>query len=382
MGLFKNKTVTVSQCKMVTAEGSGYFAWDGKLYKSDIVRAAIRPKARAMGKAVGKHIREKIADGIRSIEVNPEAYMRFLLEEPNEWMTGQQLQEKMAIQLELNNNAFAFIQRDSAGYPMAIYPVNCVMCEAVQNKAGTLFIRFNLKNGKTVTLPYSDIIHLRKDFNDNDLFGESPAKVLTSVMEVVNTTDQGVVKAVQNSNVIRWLLKYKSSMRPEDIEKNTKKFVDAFLSNDSDSPGVAGIDEKVDAQQITPHDFVPNAAQMDKATRRIYAFFNTNENIVHSSYTEDQWISYYEAAVEPDVMQLSQEFTRKLFSRRERGTGNKIIFEASNLAFASMSTKLNLVQFVDRGIMTPNEVRAIMNMAPAPGGDEYVRRLDTRPTTE
>ena len=81
-------------------------------------------------------------------------------------------------------------------------------------------------------------------------------------------------------------------------------------------------------------------------------------------------------------MQLSQQFTRKLFSRRERGTGNKIIFEASNLAFASMNTKLNLVQFVDRGIMTPNEVRAIMNMAPAPGGDEYIRRLDTRPTTE
>ena len=382
MGLFRNKTVTVSQCKMVTAEGGGYFAWDGKLYKSDIVRAAIRPKARAMGKAIGKHIREKITNGVRSIEVNPEAYMRFLLEEPNERMTGQQLQEKLAIQLELNNNAFAFIQRDGAGYPIAIYPVNCVMCEAIENAAGTMFIRFSLKKGKSATLPYSDIIHLRKDFNDNDLFGESPAKVLTSVMEVVNTTDQGVVKAVQNSNVIRWLLKYKGSIRPEDVEKNTKKFVDAFLSNDSDSPGVAGIDEKVEAQQITPHDFVPNAAQMDRATKRIYAFFNTNENIVHSNYTEDQWISYYEAVVEPDVMQLSQEFTRKLFSRRERGTGNKIIFEASNLAFASMNTKLNLVQFVDRGIMTPNEVRAIMNMAPAPGGDEYIRRLDTRPTTE
>ncbi len=47
-----------------------------------------------------------------------------------------------------------------------------------------------------------------------------------------------------------------------------------------------------------------------------------------------------------------------------------------------MQTKLNLVQYVDRGIMSPNEVRAVLNMAPREGGDEFIRRLDTRPTDE
>ena len=77
---------------------------------------------------------------------------------------------------------------------------------------------------------------------------------------------------------------------------------------------------------------------------------------------------------------MSNEFTRKIFTRRERGFGNKIIFESSNLNFASMQTKLNLVQFVDRGIMNPDEVRAILNMAPIPDGlgQAYIRRLDTR----
>ena len=82
------------------------------------------------------------------------------------------------------------------------------------------------------------------------------------------------------------------------------------------------------------------------------------------------------------IVQLSGEFTRKLFSKRERGFGNKIIFESSNLAFASMQTKLNLVNFVDRGILNPNEVRAILNLAPIPGGEVYLRRLDTRPADE
>jgi len=35
------------------------------------------------------------------------------------------------------------------------------------------------------------------------------------------------------------------------------------------------------------------------------------------------------------------------------------------------------VQYVDRGIMNPNEVRAILNLAPREGGDTYVLRKDT-----
>lgn len=66
-----------------------------------------------------------------------------------------------------------------------------------------------------------------------------------------------------------------------------------------------------------------------------------------------------------------------MFTRKERGFGNKIIFEGSGLTFASMSTKLNLVTFVDRGIMTPNEVRNYLNLAPIDGGDKALLRKDT-----
>lgn len=387
MGLFdrfRNNTITVSKYKIVTDMGDGFYAWNGNLYKSDIVRAAIRPKAQAIGKIVGKHIRETIrADGKKEIKVNPDVYMRFLLEEPNPYMTGQMLQEKLAVQLELNNNAFAYIERDDNGYPIAIYPITAIASEAQQNKSGEMFLKFTLKNGKTATFKYTDVIHLRKDFNNNEIFGDSPAQVLTPLMEIVNTSDQGLVKAIKNSNVIRWLLKYNTSLRPEDLKKNTKEFVDNFLNTEtSETVGAAATDAKADAIQIEPKDYVPNAIQTDRTVQRIYSFFNTNSKIIQGNYTEDEWISYYESNVEPVVMQLSGEYTRKLFSRRERGFGNKIMFEASNLTFASMQTKLNLVQYVDRGIFTPNEVRDILHYAPIEGGDVAVRRLDTRPTSE
>ena len=381
MGLFdwfKNRGVTVSKYKMITDEGNGFYAWNGKLYQSDLIRAAIRPKAQAIGKVIGKHIR-KNAQGT---QVNPDVYMKFLLEEPNAYMTGQMLQEKLATQLELNNNAFAYIARDGNGYPTEIYPVNAIGCEAVKNDAGELFLRFTMRNGQVSTFRYTDIIHLRKDFNENDLFGDSPADALASVMEVVNTTDQGIVKAIKNSNVIRWLMKFNQTLRPEDIEAGAKRFANTFLSTESDSTSVAATDAKADVQQVEPKDFVPNEKQMGSAGDRIMSFFNTNKKIIQGSYNEDEWISYYETSIEPLVMQLSGEYSRKLFTRRERGFGNKIIFESSNLAFASMKTKLELVQYVDRGIMTPNEVREVLNMAPIEGGDEAIRRLDTRPTNE
>ena len=39
-----------------------------------------------------------------------------------------------------------------------------------------------------------------------------------------------------------------------------------------------------------------------------------------------------------------------------------------------------MVALVDRGLMTPNEYRALFNMAPYDGGDEFVLRLDTQKT--
>lgn len=369
----KQKTVI----KLVNETGNGFFTWNGDLYKSDIIRAAIRPTTRAVGKLIPKHIREDP----KGIKVNPDAYMRFLLEEPNPFMGGQMFQEKMTTLLLLNHNAFALIVRDSFGLPSQIYPIPALTAEAIYENS-ELYLKFMLRNGKVYQFPYRDVIHLRQDYHMNDIFGEAPGEALAGLMEVVNTTDQGVIKAIQNSNVIKWILKFTQTLRPEDIRKNVDEFVKEYLAIDSVNGGAAGVDAKADLIQVKPESYVPDDKQMEKTLQRVYSFFNTNENIIQSTFTEDQWTAFYESVIEPIAIQMSQEFTRKLFNRRERGFGNKIIFESSNLQYASMSTKLNLVQLVDRGAMTPNEWRSVLNLGPIEGGDEPIRRLDTAPISE
>lgn len=358
--------------RMYTDTGNSFAAWNGKVYESDIVRACIRPYSKAIGKLTAKHVRR--FNG--KVEVNPEPYIRFLLEDPNPYMSGHVMLEKVAVQLALNNNAFILIVRDENGLPEQLYPIPAIMAEVVYIN-DILYLKFLFQNGRSSTFPYSEIIHIRNDFHDNDIFGESPVQALAPLMEIVNTTDQGIVKAIRNSSVIRWLLKFNTPIRSDDLKKNVQEFVDNYLSVSSSTFGAAGVDAKADVIRIEPKDYVPNAMQMSATLQRIYAFFNTNDKIVHSSYTEDEWNSYFEIVIEPVAVQLGDEFSRKIFSRRERGFGNRIYFDAANLQCASLSTKLALQAMVDRGALTPNEWRDTFNLSPVADGDKPLRRLDT-----
>lgn len=380
MGLFnfkkKNQAkVATSNYKLVTDYANGFFGWNGKLYESDLIRSTIQVKAQTIGKSVAKHIKNDKNDGKK---INPDAYIAVLLNEPNPIMTGQMLQEKLITQLELNNNAFAVIARDDNGLPTSIWPIVANSFEALQDDQGNLYVRFYMRNGTIYTFSYNDLIHLRKDFSANDIFGTPITRTLEPLMEVVTTIDEGIVSAIKNSAMVKWLLKFNTTLRPEDIKKNVDEFTKSYLkTTNNDSIGVAGVDSKADAIQIEPKDYVPNEKQMDATVQRIYSLFHTNINILQANYSENQWISYYESQIEPILRQLSEQYTLKLFTRSQRLQGNQIIFESSNLSYASMQTKLSLVQMVDRGIMSRNEVRGYFNLSPVDGGDEMLLRLDT-----
>ncbi len=98
-------------------------------------------------------------------------------------MSCQQFLEKMARQRELSGNAFAAIIRDTSGFPCGIYPIDAYNVEASFNAGGDLILTFSMKNGKVYPFYYSDIIHLRRDFGDNDLFGELFGRVLSKCVE-------------------------------------------------------------------------------------------------------------------------------------------------------------------------------------------------------
>ena len=368
----KTDDPTMKRFELINSSITNFYSWGGKIFESDIVRSAIRPKANAIGKLNAKHIRG-FGEGIK---IGPDAYIKEILEQPNPYMSMQDFLSKMTFQREINHNAFAYVKRDDNGYPIEVYPIPFSSVELLE-KDENLYLKFLFRTGKYIVTSYEDIIHLRKDFNDHDFYGESGIIALNNIMEVINTTDQGIVNAVKNSAIIKWILKFKAVLKPEDKEVQIKDFVSNYLSISKNEGGAAASDPRYDLEQVKDNNYIPNAAQMKESIQRLYSYFGVNDAIVQNKYTEDQWNAFYESELEPIAIQLSNAFTRAFFSRRERGFGNTIIFEASNLQYASMATKLNLVQMVDRGSLTPNEWRLVLNLSPIEGGDKPIRRLDT-----
>lgn len=384
--MIKDRNPTETVVKLVRESGNGVYTWNGELLDYADIRAMVRPFTQAAGKFDAKHIRETVdKNGQKDIKVNPEPYIRILLAEPNPMMTGAAFRQRMAWQYMLKNNAFAYIVRDANGFAIGIYLLEWTSVEALLDDQRRLYLRFNLKTGKQAVISYEDVIHIARDVGDNELFGSPNQKALETLMEVAGASDRSIIQAVKNGGAIKWLLKYTRGMRPEELKTRAKEFAKSFLDTENSedgSIGVAATGADAEAKQVEPHDYVPNAMIMGNINKRLMAYFGTNEKIINSSYTEDEWNAYFENVIEPFAQAMAEEFTRKIFSRQERARGNRIAMDSTSLQYASMSSKLNLVQMVDRGALTPNEWRQILNLPPIEGGEKPIRRLDTQPVKE
>lgn len=367
------KVVTVF--KLLNDTGATFYNWNGKLYDNSIIRTAIGTNGIHAGKLNPKHVRILEND----IQVSPNNNIKNILKKPNKYMTMYDFIQKMMIQRESNNNSFAYIDRDKNVPGMngikGIYPLNFSSVELLEDDDGNLFCKFRFRNGQYKIVPYEDVIHIRKHFNEDDFWGESNKIALNDNLNVISTTKQGIKNAIKNTAFIRGILEFKQVLQQEDIDKQVKDFSESYLDIEKNDKGIAYTDPRYQFHEIKSEPFVPNKAQMDSTKQEIYEYFNTNEKIIKGCFTDEEWIAYFETTIEPFAIQMSQEFTNKIFSVTERAYGNEIIFEANRLANASNSTKIQICKEL-RHLFTINEQREMWNRGPVPDGDKRLQSLN------
>ena len=374
MGIFQNlfKSVKNDQNKTYTqfqeiGTYKSYFGnFGNNIYMSDDVRSCIRALAEHTSKANPK-CSDKNVYNLLSLR-------------PNKFMNGKDFLAKTRNLLEIYNTAFIFIDRDQRGHTVALYPIPYQTFEAVQYK-GEMFVQFQFAGVgvQKLTVPWADLAVLRKDYLMSDIAGESNAPLFPT-LEVMKTLDQGLQNAVKSTSNLRGILKStKGMLSPEDRKKQKDEFVRDYM-NLNNSGGIASLDGTQDFREINIKPTTASAAEAEAYRERVYRYFNINENIVKSKYTEAEYDAFYESRIEPFLVALSLELTYKIFTERERAFGNEVWYESNRLQFASAKTKISMVALVDRGLMTPNEYRALFNMSPYDGGDEFVLRLDTSKT--
>lgn len=364
----KRKTIT----KEINIQNGNFTAWGGNAYENDIYREAVDAIARNAGKLKGSYI---IKSGNNKKPGNDAKLTRLLQIAPNKYMNSYDYLYKITTHLFLYNNSFSLLDKDNKGNVVAIYPINCNNAQFLEDSTGNLFVKFFLDNGKQFISPYENIIHLRRNFNSNELLGDNNG-ALYSTLELAEAQAQGLTNAIKSSATIRGILKFENVLAPNLMKKQKDDFVKDYLSIENAS-GVVPIDNKMTYTPIQGNQNIIDGDQMREVKKKVFDYLGISENIVNSSYNENEWGAFYESIIEPLAVQLSLEFTRKIFNEREIAFGNEIVFDSGRLLYSSNQTKVSMIQnLLPMGILTLNEAREIFNLAPVVDGDKRLQSLN------
>lgn len=366
MGIFKRKaipgatnTTTNTKLKVINDYDVSFQAFSGSLYDSDIARSCIDAIARNTAKLNMQHI-------------GSAALNKQLLLSPNDYMSAYDFIYKVVSMLYTKNNVFIAIERHF-GKITGFIPVDYSLCEF--SKDGK-FVYFTLKDGTKTFDEYSNLIHLRRHYNDKTLYGSEGVTPLLPTLEVINTSNQGIISAVKSSARLRGLLKFTTQLRPEDLKRHKDEFTKDYLGADNDG-GIAATDAKAEFQELKSDIKMVDDKQLLTTRDNIYRYFGVNENIIKSNYSEDEYNAFYSSVIEPIAIQMSLEFTRKIFSDAEISHGNKLVFSAERLTFASNSTKANIINvLLPLGLLSINEARTIFELSPIEDGDRHLVSLN------
>lgn len=361
---------TVEQVEVLANSMPSFSPWSGDAYANDLYRGAIDAIARNAAKLKGSHVVEYVD---RREIAKDNRLNRLLQVQPNPYMSAFDLLYKLVTHYFLYNNAFAFLQKDEQGNIVGIFPIRALHVDFMSDPRGDLYCKFLFSNGKHIILPYTDVIHLRRNFNDNDLLGD-PNTALIPALELAHTQNEGYINGIKSSANIRGILKFNQIMAPEKLKEERERFIKDYLDIANDG-GIVVTDQKTDYIPIELKPASIDDKQIQAIKTKIYDYLGISENIVNSSYTEDQWAAFYESTIEPIALQMSLEFTRKIFTEREQAFGNMVMFESGRLQFSSNATKVNLIaQLVPYGLLTINQALEILNL---PGVEDGNRRLQT-----
>ena len=349
-----------------------FSAWTGNAYSNDLYRAGVDAIARNAGKLKGVHV--VTSDGQKQ-PADDRRINHLLQVSPNDYMTSYDLIYKLVTQYFLYNNAFAVLDRNDSGKLAGIYPVNFVSAQMLMDNTGKLYVAFTFKNGRKAQFEYSDLIHIRRHFNSNEFLGDDN-RALDTALELAHTQNEGIIAAIKNGGALRGLLKLVQTTKAKDAKEIREKFVKDYLSV-SNNGGLAVLDNTAEYIPLNNSVQQLDNGQIQATKDKIYSYLGISEKIVNSSYDENEYSAFYESVIEPIAVQLSLEFTRKIFSNREQAFGNQIVFESGRLQFSSNATKINLLkELLPLGLLTINQGLEVLNIAPVEGGDKRLQTLN------
>lgn len=343
--------------KTLTAYRPAFTSWNGAIYESGLVRSAIDARAR--------HISKLSVTFNGTAQKALQAKMRIA---PNEWQTWSQFLYRTSTILDNQNTAFLVPVYNEYGEVTGAFSVLPSRCEIVQ-VGDVPYLQYTFSTGDKAAIELALCGIITKFQYHDDFFGESNSALIPT-MELIHAQNQGIREGIANGATFRFMAQVNNFIKPEDIPKERRRFSRENLQADDGGGLLLWPSIYSNIQQIKPSTYVPDAEQMKAIEKNVFNYFGVNEAVLQNSATDEQLDSFFNGAVEPFCIQLSEVMSRMFFTARELAVGNRVYVSANRLQYMSVSHKISMAQQLgDRGMITINEIRALFNYPPLDEGD-------------
>ena len=343
------------------------------IYESDVVKQALKCIADEIKKLNPTHIRYRDTD-----PVPVKSTVQDVLNEPNPLMTTSEFLEKITYLLLMNYNVFILPvyrvwtdekTKEERRYFEALYPIMPTQVDFIEDASGRLFVNFWFWNGQQTTIPYDNVIHVRYNYSVNqymggNILGQPDNDAILKTVQLNEELLKGVAKAMQSSYQVNGIVKYNTLIDDGEMERNLKELERKLTNSES---GFLPIDLKA---EFTPFDRKTQIVDEDTlkfVDEKILRNFGVPTEILNGNYSKEVYESFYQKTLEPIIKAISQAFTKKMFTQREKAFGNRIELYPKELIFMTVSQTIEMINTIaPQGGGYVNEYRTWLGLRPLP----------------
>ena len=342
------------------------------IYASDVVQQAVKCIVDEMKKLNPTHIRYN-----RNDPVPVSGTIQTLLNDPNPVMTTSEFLEKITWLLLLNYNAFIlptyYIYTNKDGTQVraydGLYPLKPTFVEFIEDESNRLYVKMRFENNFETTIPYSDLIHIKYNYSVNeymggDVSGQPDHKPVLDTLQLNQTLLEGVAKAMKASYAVNGVVKYNTMLDDGKTEAAMQELETKLRNSES---GFLPLDLKSEFTPLERSTQLVDEATLKFIDEKILRNWGVPLSILTGDYTKEQYAAFYQKTLEPLIISISQAFTKKLFTRRERAFGNEIRLYPKDLIFMTVDQTLEMVNMLSNtGSIYENEKRVAFGLQPLP----------------
>ena len=321
---------------------------------------------------------------------------RVLWDRPNEAMSPFTFFKLMECQRLLRGNAYAWIYRNSYGEPIELIPLPPSTCEPVIGPGtGKLwYLAAEPKTGRAYKLDPADVLHY-KAYSPDGIKGVSVLHRAQQTLQTAAAVQSYEQALYENGGRPSGVISVKTDLggpvtQPDGTIFNPKDEIrkewDKLHAGAGNSFRVAVLDLGMEYQPISMSNseaqFVENKAVTIADIARFFGvpLYKLGEGKMSYSSNEQNNIEFCVSTIQPTVTQIEFEDTNKLLTLSDRRRGLEVRRNMMALLRGDIASRGTWYKSMrESGVLSVNDILALEDMPPAPGGDERYASLNYVP---